>query len=221
MMKIDEQEWEQVIERIWEQCCTDEKLKTVRAGHLINIMKAVREEIELLLLLKTIEKDGHRSNTMKIDERGWAKIVEQVREQVCMPPGLHRVWASDLIEILTITRKQIEINSGVNEINEVHEIKVLTAAAARKLAEAANLSQFWLPQAIHVINNRIRDEAGQGLYSITVNLYTHLGFPSGLGKIVQERILVIARELEQAGYHLTCTENMNLIITWERTLNTG
>ena len=68
----------------------------------------------------------------------------------------------------------------MNEMkDEVRQINLLPADGARKIAAEANSSEYWLPQAMHIINNRIRDEAGQGLYSITVNLYTHLGFPSG------------------------------------------
>lgn len=98
---------------------------------------------------------------------------------------------------------------------------LLPADGARKIAEEANSSQYWLPQAMHVISNEIRDHASQGLYSVNVNLYTDLGFPSGLGKTVQKRILVIAGEIEAAGYHITCTDEMDLKITWERPLNTG
>ena len=45
-MKIDEQEWQQVMAKVWERVCTNDKLKMVQAGHLIDIMRLTREEIE-------------------------------------------------------------------------------------------------------------------------------------------------------------------------------
>lgn len=45
-MKIDEKEWWETVTRVWDRIGKDEKLKMMLAGHVVDLLKIVREELE-------------------------------------------------------------------------------------------------------------------------------------------------------------------------------